>query len=77
MRFALISLLAGLAVSAPSFAIDGYFADAGGAASIQSVKLGMIRQWHRQWLHRNNWHLTGYWEFALGYLKSDAPGGTA
>ncbi|NCS64898.1 MAG: acyloxyacyl hydrolase [Betaproteobacteria bacterium] len=72
---ALALLLAGLTAAIPCFAIDGYFADTGGADGIQSVKLGMIRHWNRQWLHRDNWHLTGYWEAALAYLRSDGPNG--
>ena len=72
---ALALLLTGLTTALPSFAIDGYFADLGGASGIQSLKVGMIRQWHQQWLHRSNWHMTGYWETALAYLRSDRPGG--
>lgn len=73
-RIALSSiLLAGLAASGPSFAIDGYFVDAGGNNRLQSLKLGMIRQWQEQWLRRDHWHVTGYWEAALAYLHSDGP----
>jgi lipid A 3-O-deacylase len=72
---ALALLLTGLTAATPSLAIDGYFADIGGANNIESVKLGMIRHWNRQWLQRANWHVTGYWEVALGYLKSEGPNG--
>jgi hypothetical protein len=65
-----------MAVAMPSLAIDGYFTDIGGADSIQSIKLGMIRHWRQQWLQRDSWHITGYWETALAYLKSDSPNGT-
>ncbi|MDR3394497.1 MAG: acyloxyacyl hydrolase [Parasulfuritortus sp.] len=71
----LVFLITSLAAAMPSQAIDGYFTDIGGASGIQSAKIGMIRQWHQQWLQRSNWHMTGYWEAALAYLKSDGPGG--
>ena len=74
-RTALPLLLAGLAISGPSFAIDGYFVDVGGSHRLQSVKVGMIRQWQERWLNRQHWHLTGYWETALAYLHSDGPDG--
>jgi hypothetical protein len=74
-RIALSLLLSGLAASAPCSAIDGYFVDAGGNNRLQIVKAGMIRQWQQQWLDRDHWHLTGYWEAALAYLHSDGSGG--
>jgi opacity protein-like surface antigen len=73
---ALASLFSGLVFATPSLAIDGYFTDIGGNNGIQSIKIGMIRQWHDQWLHRANWHMTGYWEAALAYIKSDGLNGT-
>jgi lipid A 3-O-deacylase len=74
---ALALLLTSMTASVPSHAIDGYFTDIGGNDRVQSIRVGMIRQWHEQWLHRSNWHLTGYWEVALAYLNSDAAGGTS
>ncbi len=72
---ALVFLITSLFTALPSQAVDGYFIDIGGNSGIQSARIGMIRQWHKQWLQRSNWHMTGYWETALAYLKSEEPGG--
>lgn len=68
---AIAFLFAGLAASAPALAVDGYIVEIGGANNIQSLRLGMIRQWADQWFPDGHWHLTGYWEATLAYLNSD------
>jgi hypothetical protein len=72
---ALALLFAGLAAVAPAMAVDGYVVEAGANGDLQSVRLGMIRQWHEQWFTEGRWHLTGYWEGSLAYLRSDRPQG--
>ena len=76
MKHSAIALLfAGLAASVPAMALDGYIAEVGSGDEVQSLRVGMIRQWDRQWLNRGHWHLTGYWEATLAYLNSDRPDG--
>lgn len=70
-------LFAGLVASAPAMAINGYFVDAGGNEDLQSVGLGMIRQWTAQWFTEGSWHLTGYWEGTLDYVHSSDSGGNS
>ncbi|MFA5082991.1 MAG: acyloxyacyl hydrolase [Hydrogenophilaceae bacterium] len=68
-------LFAGLAATAPAMAVDGYIVEIGGADRVQSLRIGMIRQWADQWFDEGNWHLTGYWEATLAYLNSNRPEG--
>ena len=71
-RSAFTFLFAGLAASVPAMAVDGYVVEAGGAGHVQSLRVGMIRQWADQWFTEGNWHVTGYWEATLAYLNSNA-----
>jgi lipid A 3-O-deacylase len=67
-------LLAGMA-SLPAMALDGYVAEIGGGEGINSARIGMIRQWDKQWLTEGHWHLTGYWEGSVAVLRDDSSKG--
>ena len=71
---ALAFLLTGL-MAMPALAVDGYFVEAGGGDDLRAVRVGMVRQWQRQWLDEGRWHLTGYWEASLAQVESDQPAG--
>jgi hypothetical protein len=71
----IVFLFTALAAAAPAIALDGYIAELGTGDEIQSVRVGMIRQWDKQWLSDGHWHLTGYWEATMAYLNSDRPQG--
>ncbi|MFZ5484806.1 MAG: acyloxyacyl hydrolase [Pseudomonadota bacterium] len=76
MKHTVLSLcLAGALTSGHAVALDGYTVEIGGNDNVQSVRVGMIRQWDRQWLSEGRWHLTGYWEAQMGLLDSDRPAG--
>lgn len=68
-------LFAGLVAALPALAVDGYVVEAGAGDDVAAVRVGMIRQWNRQWLDDGHWQLTGYWEGTIAVLDSDAPGG--
>jgi hypothetical protein len=68
-------LFAGLAAAAPALAVDGYLVEAGANGDIQSLRVGMIRQWDQQWFADGHWQLTGYWEGSAAVLNSDGANG--
>lgn len=72
---AIAFLFAGLVAAAPAAAVDGYLVEAGAANHIQTLRIGMIRQWNAQWFTVGHWHLTGYWEGSVGAVNSDGTGG--
>jgi hypothetical protein len=72
---AIALIFVGLTAAASAMAVDGYLVEAGGNGDIQSLRVGMIRQWAGQWFAEGRWHLTGYWEGSAAVVNSNRAGG--
>lgn len=61
-------------MTARASAVDGIFIEYGrgdasvisSASKIEMYRIGMLWNWHKSWLNEGDWHVTGYWEAALG-----------
>lgn len=62
-------------LSAPSYALDGVSVEIGGGDGVDMGRIGAQWDWKTRWLQGQQWHVGGYWDFALGYWhRSSAPG---
>ncbi|MBI4204509.1 MAG: acyloxyacyl hydrolase [Betaproteobacteria bacterium] len=67
--------LAWAVMSAPSYAIDGASVEVGNGDGTDMGRVGVQWDWKTRWLQGQNWHLGGYWDFALGYWHRGSPPG--
>lgn len=60
--------------AAPAF--DGIAIEIGSGDGADVARLAVQRDWNRQWLRGENWHVGGYWDFAVGQWSKGnvAPG---
>lgn len=72
-RWMIVSL--GLGLTCPVQAADGLVVESGGSPDASSLRVGAIRQWNQRWFTEGHWHLTGYWEAAIGAWQADDHGG--
>jgi len=70
--------IAALIVSSPAAAVvDGLSLELGSGDDVHMGRIAVQWDWRSRWLQTTNWHLSGYWDLALGYWDQDgavAPG---
>lgn len=47
-------------------AIDGVAVEIGNGSAIDMARIAVQSNWQKQWLRSGDWHVGGYWDFALG-----------
>ncbi len=65
----LISLLGGLLLSGPVWAIDGVSVELGNGANTDTARVAAIWNWDKQWFTEGDWLVTGFWEASVGTWK--------
>jgi hypothetical protein len=56
-------------------AMDGVGFELGRGDDTDMGRISLRWDWSRKWFDSGNWHLTGFWEMAVGYWSGDGEGG--
>jgi hypothetical protein len=59
----------------PARAVDGVSIEAGRGDGTNMARVGVQWHWKSRWFQRQNWHLGGYWDLALGQWHRSSPPG--
>ena len=62
--------------SAPAWALDGFAVEGGRGKDVDMGRVAVQWDWQSRWLQMSDWHVSGYWDLALGqwHQRRTAPG---